>query len=189
MEFKKLLLFLSITMIIILILTFGVTYGWYAYSNAETTVEGETLDAAPNVVFTQTEYINSQTTMPILDNDRYNYGNKNSFTITIGEDLKDYEVGIEILLTGIKIDEELKNTNYKYELLQDGVSVATGDFSELGTENRLILTPMTVFNPLTYPQTYNYILYIWLSDDGSNQNNLINKNFSAKITVDNAIKK
>ena len=48
---------------------------------------------------------------------------------------------------------------------------------------------MTVLNPEIYPKTYNYELYIWLSDDGSNQNNLMNKGISAKINVVSAVKK
>ena len=48
---------------------------------------------------------------------------------------------------------------------------------------------MTVLSPTSYPQNYNYELYIWLSDDGTNQNNLMNKGFSAKVSVNSATKK
>ena len=48
---------------------------------------------------------------------------------------------------------------------------------------------MTIIEPSNYPQTYNYELYIWLKEDGTNQNNLMNKGFSAKINVSSALKK
>ena len=98
---------------------FGVSYGWYAYSNAESKISGTTIKEVPTVIFAQTEYISSSQTMPIYDNDRYNYANKNSFTITINENLKDYQIGIEISLINISMASELKIPNYKYELIQN----------------------------------------------------------------------
>ena len=127
--------------------------------------------------------------MPIKDEDRYNYANKNSFNITIGENLKKYEVAIEISLKDIIMDNELKITNYKYELLQDGKYVGSGDFSNLGNSTSLKIMPMTKLVNNNFPQTYNYELYIWLSDDEANQNILMNKGFSAKISVNSAVKK
>ena len=84
---------------------------------------------------------------------------------------------------------ELKISNYKYELLQDGVVVARGDFANIGSARELSLMPMTVLHPQKYPTTYNYELYVWLSDDGSDQNDLMNKAFNARINVDSAVKK
>lgn len=189
MEFKKFIIVLSITIAILISIMLGISYGWYAYSNAESTIEGSTKKEAPTVIFAQTEYVFSKVSMPIYDADRYNYANKNSFTITLGENLANYENGIEISLKDIAMSQELKNNNYKYELLQDGNIVSSGDFSNIGSDTNLNLMPMTILTPKTYPITYNYELYIWLSDDGSNQNNLMNKVFSAKINVNSAIKK
>ena len=87
------------------------------------------------------------------------------------------------------IANELKTANYKYELLQNGSVVATGNFSNIGSSKEMTLMPMTVLSPTSYPQNYNYELYIWLSDDGTNQNNLMNKGFSAKVSVNSATKK
>lgn len=167
----------------------GVSYGWYAYSNAETKVGGSTLKETPTVIFAQTEYIYSSQTMPIYDEDRYNYANKNSFTVTLGENLKEYQTGIEIQLKDINISEELKIANYKYELLQDGKIISSGDFSNIGSSTVLKLMPMTLMETSTYPRTYTYELYIWLSEDESNQNHLMNKNFGAKIDINSATKK
>ena len=56
----------------------------------------------------QTEYIESTQNMPIYDEDRYKYGNKNSFTVTLGENLIGYETGLQIILNNIEIANELK---------------------------------------------------------------------------------
>jgi len=189
MEMKKMLIVLVASISIVIGIIFGISYGWYAYSNAESKVGGSTAKKVPTVIFAQTERVYSSTTMPIYDGDRYNYATKNSFTITLGEDLKDYETGIEIFLKDIYMANELKIANYKYELLEDGKTISSGNFSNIGSTKNLRLTPMTIKNPASYPTTYTYEFYIWLSEDGTDQNNLMNKGFSAKINVNSAIKK
>ena len=183
------IILLSVTVSIMFGVLLGVSYGWYAYSNAESYVGGSTVEDVPTVVFAQTEFINTTQIMPIYDEDRYRYANKNSFTITVGKNLEQYETGIEINLNNIKISEELKISNYKYELLQNKKTISTGDFSTLGELNTIKLLPMTLLTPGKYPTTYSYELYIWLSEDGTDQNDLMNKIFGAQIKVNSAVKK
>lgn len=180
---------LGITITIMFGLIFGISYAWYSYSNAETSVIGGTIKETPTIIFAQTNYIKSTNNMPIDDVDRYNYANKNSFTITLDKELKNYQTAVEISLVNINISEELKIANYKYELLQNGLTIKEGNFEEIGNKNTLTLVPMTILNHQLDEEGYIYDLYIWLSDDGTNQNDLMNKNFSAKINVNSAIKK
>lgn len=189
MEFKKFIIVLSITITIMVGLMCGVSYGWYAYANAETNIESTTLKDIPTVIFTQSDRIFSKSTTPIYDSDRYNYAYKNSFMITLGENLKNYETGIEINLKDIIMSNELKISNYKYELVEDGKTVSKGDFKDVGNNTTLNIKPMTIVKPTAYPQTYTYDFYIWLSEDETNQNDLMNKAFSAKINVNSAVKK
>lgn len=189
MEFKKILIVFSIAIIIVTGIVFGASYAWYSYTNAETRVNGSTINASPTIIFSQNEYISSNINTPIYDKDRYTYANKNSFSITLGTDLEEYQTGLQISLQDIKIADELKIPNYKYELLQDGALVATGNFSDIGSSKTKELLGMTVMKPTSYPYTYNYELYIWLSEDETNQNNLMNKSFSAKVNINSAIKK
>ena len=183
------IILLSITVSIMFGVLLGVSYGWYAYSNAQSLISASTVDEVPTVVFAQTEFITSTQIMPIYDEDRYRYATKNSFTVTLGENLQDYETGLEIVLNNINIAEELKIQNYKYELLQNKITVKSGNFSTLGTSTTIELLPMTVLTPETYPTTYAYELYIWLTEDGSNQNHLMNKQFGGEIQVNSAVKK
>ena len=183
------IILLSITVSIMLGVLMGISYGWYAYSNAESNINASTLKEAPTVVFAQTEYITSTQNMPIYDEDRYRYANKNSFTVTLGENLLEYETGLEIILNNINIANELKIKNYKYELLQNKKVISSGDFSAIGNNTSIKLLPMTIMTPENYPYTYVYELYIWLSEDDTNQNDLMNKSFGAKIDVNSAVKK
>lgn len=189
MEFKKMIILLSVTVSIMFGVLLGTSYAWYAYSNAESNIKANTLKEAPTVLFAQTEFISSTQNMPIYDEDRYRYGNKNSFTITLGENLKDYETGIQIILENINIDEELKIENYKYELLENKKVITSGNFSNIGELTEIELMPMTIMNTTTYPETYIYEFYIWLSEDETDQNYLMNKKIGAKINVISAVKK
>lgn len=183
------IILLSITISIMFGILLGISYGWYAYSNAESDISANTIKEAPTIVFAQTEYITSTQNMPIYDEDRYHYANKNSFTVTLGENIKEYETGIEITLENINIEEELKIRNYRYELLQNKKIISSGDFSSLGENTTIKLLPMTIMTPSSYPYTYVYEFYVWLSEDETNQNNLMNKKFGAKINVTSAVKK
>lgn len=189
MEFKKIVIILSITISALFLMILGMSYGWYAYSNAESTITATTIKEIPTVIFAQTEYVFSSQTMPIYDNDRYNYANKNSFTITLDKNLESYETAIEISLKDIVMSNDLKIPNYKYELQQDGLTISNGDFSAIGNASTLKLMPMTILKPEVYPKTYTYELFIWLSEDDTDQNNLMNRGFRAKVDVTSAVKK
>lgn len=183
------IILLSITLSVMFGVLLGISYGWYAYSNASTNIKANTIKEAPTIVFSQTEYIASTKIMPIYDEDRYKYANKNSFTVTIGENLIGYETALEIILSDINISDELKISNYKYELQQNNIIISSGDFNNIGNSTSIKLVPMTIMNPISYPYTYVYELYIWLSEDKTNQNSLMDKKFSAKIDVNSAVKK
>ena len=47
MEFKKIIIVLSITIAICIGILFGSSYAWYAYKNAEANIEGSTIKEIP----------------------------------------------------------------------------------------------------------------------------------------------
>ena len=167
----------------------GSSYAWYAYSNAESTLYGKAQLDKPTVIFAQDDSIILRTNTPILDEDRYSYANITSFNITFGENLIDFDTSISIELSEIIIDNELINENFKYELLENGVTVSTGNFLNYQGNGTLNIMPTKIISQETYPKTYVYDLFIWLSDSGESQNDLMDKNFSTKVKVNTAIKK
>ncbi len=189
MKSSKTLMVLAIVITGLVGMLIGITYAWYAYDNAESTISGKVVKESPTIIFAQTDQILSRNIMPIDDEDRYTYASKNSFTITLDERLKDYSSGVEIFLDNITMSEELKIANYKYELLENNETIASGNFSTIGNNKKLSLKPMTILSPNSYPETYTYDLYIWLSEDKSDQNNLMDKIFSAKVGINSAVKK
>lgn len=188
-EFKKTLIVLTITLCIFSALMLGSSYAWYAYSNAETSLFGSTIKEAPTVIFAQNEKITAVTNMPIQDEDRYSYANINSFNITYGENLKKYDVAISIYLDEIVMSQELKIENYKYELMENNVTISSGNFKDIFDNKEMILLENKIVEIENYPTTHVYDLFIWLSDDGENQNELMDKYFSAKVKINTAVKK
>lgn len=189
MEFKRLIVVLSIAIFLTFSSMIGASYAWYAYENAEISLFGSTIKELPTVIFSQTEYISTSLNAPIKDEDKENFANVNAFTITFGENLEKYETAISIVLDEIYIDDDLKNTNYKYELVGNNETISKGDFSLLGDNREIVLLPSTIMNITNYPQTNTYEFYVWLSDDGTDQNYLMNKNFSGRIKINSASKK
>ncbi|MBQ9853583.1 MAG: hypothetical protein IJO57_00935 [Bacilli bacterium] len=189
MGLKRLVLVFCITIFVFTFSIFGASYAWYAYSNAETTLFGSTIKEAPTVIFAQTDSIISSINTPIYDFDRYDFSNINSFNVTFGDNLKDYESAISIELYDINMSPELKISNYKYELLENEKVISSGDFSNIGNDTSIVLMPNKIVSIEKYPTTYVYDLFIWLSEDGSDQNHLMNKTFGAKVRVNSAVKK
>lgn len=188
-EFKKTLIVLTITLCIFSALMLGSSYAWYAYNNAETSLFGSTIKEAPTIIFAQNENITAVTNMPIQDEDKYSYANINSFNITYGENLKDYDLAISIYLEEITMSEELKIENYKYELLENNITISSGNFKDIQDNKEMPLIENKLVNIDSYPTTHVYDLFIWLSDDGTSQNELMDKHFSAKIKINTAAKK
>lgn len=189
MGLKRLVLVFCITIFVFTFSIFGASYAWYAYSNAETALFGSTIKEAPTVIFAQTDSIISSINTPIYDFDRYDFSNINSFNVTFGDNLKDYESAISIELYDINMSPELKISNYKYELLENEKVISSGDFSNIGNNTSIVLMPNKIVSIEKYPTTYVYDLFIWLSEDGSDQNHLMNKTFGAKVRVNSAVKK
>lgn len=189
MEFKRLIVVLTIAIFVTFGSMLGASYAWYAYENAEISLFGSTIKEAPTVIFSQTEYISSSLNAPIMDEDKENFANVNAFTITFGNNLEKYETAISIVLDEIYMDDALKISNYKYELVGNNETIIKGDFSMLGDNHEIVLLPNTVMDIANYPQTNTYELYIWLSEDGTNQNELMNKNFSGRVKINSASKK
>ncbi len=188
MNTKRDYLVMSLAILAIGFSLVGGTFAWYSYSNARGSAEGSGISEKPSVVFAQTEYINLSNIMPILDEDRYNYGEKNSFIVTVPDTLKRYEISMEINLVDINISDELMTSDFKFELLQDDIIVSSGNFNSL-EGNTFVLLPNEVLNIPSYPYSYNYKLIIWLSENESDQNNLMNKELKARINVISAVKK
>ena len=195
MKFKHMLFVLTVTTSIIFACMLGSSYAYYTLSNG-TTVTATTgeFDANVSVVFSESEYINLKTGVPINSTDVDKYASASKFTlIPDATKLQGYDVAVKIAITNITIDTELKISDFKYDLkCNDGSSTTTiksgtgADFTSTELEIGTLSTQNSTFN---VSKTYNCALRLWLQETGSNQNALMNKSFSGLIKVNSVYRK
>lgn len=195
MKFKHMLFVLTVTTSIIFACMLGSSYAYYTLSNG-TTVTATTgeFDANVSVVFSESEYINLKTGVPINSTDVDKYASASKFTlIPDATKLQGYDVAVKIAISNITIDTALKISNFKYDLkCNDGSSTTTiksgtgADFTSTELEIGTLSTQNSTFN---VSKTYNCALRLWLQETGSNQNALMNKSFSGLIKVNSVYRK
>jgi lipoprotein len=195
MKFKHMLFVLTVTTSIIFACMLGSSYAYYTLSNG-TTVTATTgeFDANVSVVFSESEYINLKTGVPINSTDVDKYASASKFTlIPDATKLQGYDVAVKIAISNITIDTELKISDFKYDLkCNDGSSTTTiksgtgADFTSTELEIGTLSTQNSTFN---VSKTYNCALRLWLQETGSNQNSLMNKSFSGLIKVNSVYRK
>lgn len=195
MKFKHMLFVLTITTSIIFACMLGSSYAYYTLSNG-TTVTATTgeFDANVSVVFSESEYINLKTGVPINSTDVDKYASASKFTlIPDATKLRGYDVAVKISISNITIDTALKISDFKYDLkCNDGSSTTTiksgtgADFTSTELEIGTLSTQNSTFN---VSKTYNCALRLWLQETGSNQNALMNKSFSGLIKVNSVYRK
>lgn len=195
MKFKHMLFVLTITTSIIFACMLGSSYAYYTLSNG-TTVTATTgkFDANVSVVFSESEYINLKTGVPINSTDVDKYASASKFTlIPDATKLQGYDVAVKIAISNITIDTELKISDFKYNLkCNDGSSTTTiksgtgADFTSTELEIGTLSTQNSTFN---VSKTYNCALRLWLQETGNNQNALMNKSFSGLIKVNSVYRK
>ena len=195
MKFKHMLFVLTVTTSIIFACMLGSSYAYYTLSNG-TTVTATTgeFDVNVSVVFSESEYINLKTGVPINSTDVDKYASASKFTlIPDATKLQGYDVAVKIAISNITIDTALKISDFKYDLkCNDGSSTTTiksgtgADFTSTELEIGTLSTQNSTFN---VSKTYNCALRLWLQETGSNQNALMNKSFSGLIKVNSVYRK
>lgn len=195
MKFKHMLFVLTVTTSIIFACMLGSSYAYYTLSNG-TTVTATTgeFDANVSVVFSESEYINLKTGVPINSTDVDKYASASKFTlIPDATKPRGYDVAVKISISNITIDTALKISDFKYDLkCNDGSSTTTiksgtgADFTSTELEIGTLSTQNSTFN---VSKTYNCALRLWLQETGSNQNALMNKSFSGLIKVNSVYRK
>lgn len=200
MKFKKFIFVLVITSILAVAGMWGTSYAYYVSTNGTNfNVTTANVDTSLTVVFSQSEYMNMKTGVPISASDVDNYASKSVFTILPNNTLLNgYQVAVNISLINIKIDNALKVSDFKYKLTCSDGSTTTNLGSGTGASftsdvlknNSLSLGSLsTSANTFNASKTYTCTLRVWLQDSGSSQNNLMNKSFSGLVKVGTAIKK
>ena len=200
MKFKKFIFVLVITSILAVAGMWGTSYAYYVSTNGTNfNVTTANVDTSLTVVFSQSEYMNMKTGVPISASDVDNYASKSVFTILPNNTLLNgYQVAVNISLINIKIDDALKVSDFKYKLTCSDGSTTTNLGSGTGAsftsdvlknDSLSLGSSSASANTFNASKTYTCTLRVWLQDSGSSQNNLMNKSFSGLVKVGTAIKR
>lgn len=186
MEFKKMIIILSVAAVVIITCLFGVSYAYYSLTNAstsfETTVSGD--DVA--VVYAQSEYVNITTGIPITEDQVPTKAGISKFSALAGANLTGYQVAIEVALVDISLDPALQTTDFKIQLLQDNSVVKTVTGADIANNSSIILKDMSTINVGT---TYNFEIRVWIQETGVSQNELMGKSFTGRVEISSSMKK
>ena len=200
MNFKRLIIISVITIFVAFIAMFGTSYAYYVSGEgAEMEVTTGDIDTVA-VIFNQDQYINFSTGIPLMEEQVDEYANKAIFTLVPNSELEGYEVAVTISLTDLHIDDELKVSDFKYNLsCNDGtkdiiltpVSMGTGlDFTdEVIKSDELVLGNLVSSDNFNVNNTYTCNLIMYLAENGMEQNELMNKHFSGFIKVNTVFRR
>ena len=186
MSLKKMLGIITVVIVSVFALMLTTSYAWYSYENASTKFDVVTATDNVEIVFQAGDYINTQDAIPVAINDVDLYSDKYDFNIKVKNVVIGNEMVAKISLVDIviddelkKIDEELGDSPFKVELYYQGAKVGntiTGkDFSSDTYEVGDVVLSNSIDNQ--------FELRVYLLDNGSDQANLMNKRFQAKIDV------
>lgn len=207
-NFRKLILTLTIAFSTIFTSMLGVSYAYYLASGGPNiTVTTGNIDTGVAVVFNQSQYINVNTGVPISASDVDTKAGKSVFTITPDTSiLSDADVSVNISVVDVSIDTQLRVSDFKYKLTcvgeQAGAEDVSYEFTGDGTSftEDVISSGSLKLGSLTYMEgaanntfdinkVYTCTFRVWLQETNANQNSLMNKSFSGLFRVNTIFKK
>lgn len=186
MEFKKMIIILSITAVAIVVCLFGVSYAYYSLTNASTSFDAKVSDNDISVTYNQSEYINMVSGIPITEDDAPLKAGSSKFSALAGSNLNGYDVAIEISLVDIVLDPALRVDDFKIQLLENDSVIKTITGLNIDSNSSIVLKDMGMIN---VGSIYNYELRVWLQESGVSQNELMGKSFSGRIEITSSMKK
>lgn len=182
MKYKKLLFVIIIIIGVMFSLMLATSYAWYSFSAGSTTFNAVTSDKDVDVRFIKGEYINNTLAVPISNSEIDQYSDKHQFIVRTKNNKENNQILLKISLVDIEIDTNLRDEYFYVDLYYQGekVSTVTGDqLSISGAKTKLLKTV-----ELEDDVDNNFEVRVYLLDNGSEQNTLMNKSFSAKIQTE-----
>ena len=167
-----------VAVLLIVLITIGATYAYFS-AQAETDVQTVTTGTL-TMGFETGDTLNLTGLIPIKDSEIKSKAAEIPFSVT---NTGSEHMNITIKLKDITIADDLKDVDFRWGLYNTdtdvGVSFGIFKYAETGGEE-IILQDVILDSGSA---TKNYILRIWMHDDGAEQNYMQGETFSAKIDV------
>ena len=180
---------ISIVIVVVFSMMLSTSYAWYSFENASTSFQGMTNNDDIIINYQHGEYIDTTIALPIVSTKVDKLSDKNNFSIEVKNNEKDTDIAVNVSLVDISIDSVLRNANLKVEMYYQGEKWASVAGNTIGTGGATTLTFKNITTGKSTIILNNDIanlfeIRVYLLDDGSNQNTLMNRTFQAKIQVD-----
>ena len=156
----------------------GYTYSYFSSRGESDEVMVNTGSLQVTYVEDSEGIINANNISPILDEDMTSLATKLSFSV-VNEGNVDGVYNIDLI--DVKIDTELINNKFKWALYSWDVLVREGNFSDItnGSDYELISG-----QNINVSDSEEYTLYIWISEDNTDQSIMKGKTFQSKVRVE-----
>lgn len=166
------------------VLSFSVSYSFFT-----TVPQINSPDKATSLVTTDyldydfgtTEYINNENMTLLRAENVATEADKTVFNIARKAGSK-YDIKYNIYLTELNISDNLKSEDFKWDLLQNGVSIYSGNFVAAKSNETFRLTAESL--EINNDASKSYELRIWLEESGVDQSSLLDGTFNAKVAID-----
>lgn len=165
-------------------LSFSASYSYFTAGVTSSPEEERTSIVTTDyldVNFTTSSVINNSGLALIKPENVATQAEKTTFTIGKKDGIT-YSIKYNIYLTEIAISDNLKTEDFKWDLLQNGVSVYNGTFASAVAGEDFMLTAEPLL--LSDATSADYELRIWLEETDVDQSELFNGSVSAKVGVD-----
>ncbi len=159
---------------LVLVIIVGITY---AYLSANNKTPANSVKAGTLLISYEDDNLDSvrlDNIQPIYDKDIKEKASKILFQVNNTGTAKAY---VDINITDISLPSELADLEFKWALYSGEEKISNGNFRNV-LDNKLLLT-----NNQEITSSKNYELYIWISENELDQSDMMEKTFSAKITV------
>ncbi len=182
MKYKKLLFTILVVVMVMFTLMLATSYAWYSFNTGATTFDAVTSNKDVDVHFIKGEFINDTVAVPIESRDVDQYSDKHQFIVRTKNNRDNNEVLLNVSLVDIAIDDSLKVSDFKVELYYQGslVSLVTGEQLASDGDDTKLLKTVTLNKDIDN----NFEVRVYILDNGKDQSNLMNLNFSAKIQAE-----
>ena len=177
-KINKKITYSIVAILMIVLITIGATY---AYFSAEKSTDLQTVTTGTLTMgFTNGEIVRATGITPINDNEIKTKATELPFTVT---NTGSQHMKLTIKLTDITIADDLKDVDFRWGLYNadTNLGVSFGIFKDTVTGGEEILLRDVILDAGS--ATKNYVLRIWIHDDGSLQNYMQGETFSGKVTV------
>ncbi len=166
------------------VLSFSVSYSFFTTVPQINNPEKATSHVATDYLdfdFGTSEYINNENISLVKPENVAVEADKTVFNVARKAGSR-YDIKYNIYLTDLTISDNLKSSDFKWDLLQNGTSIYSGNFVSAESNEIFMLTAEPLLTNTDASKSYE--LRIWLEESNVDQASLLNGIFSAKVGID-----